>query len=163
MNYDPTTWAYRRQRRSEKRIRVCSEYFILAVALVIGMTLLAKSAQGEIAPVSVSVPQKVTKTTPTPKVAPAASSALTAPSKQGSQGVASWLLYTLPDSCAARDWPVGTRLEVSYQGKSITCVRRDYGPDPSIFPERIVDLNAALFAKLAPLSQGIIHVTVTPL
>lgn len=78
-------------------------------------------------------------------------------------GVASWLRYELPDSCAARDWPKGTILKVESTVGVVWCVRRDTGPDPLLHPDRIVDLNLEQFAILAPPSEGLVQVTVTPL
>lgn len=77
-------------------------------------------------------------------------------------GIASWLTYELPDSCAATLWPRGTTLHVMTDTAEVDCVVRDYGADPKIFPERIVDLNVGLFSQLADPSKGIINVTVYP-
>lgn len=76
------------------------------------------------------------------------------------QGIASWLKYERPDTCAALLWPKGTKLKVSYHGRSVVCIRRDSGP---YVPGRIVDLSSDQFAELASLETGIINVTVTPL
>lgn len=78
-------------------------------------------------------------------------------------GIASWLTYELPDSCAATLWPRGTTLHVMTDTAAVDCVVRDYGADPNVFPERIVDLNVGLFSQLADPSKGIINVTVYPL
>jgi rare lipoprotein A (peptidoglycan hydrolase) len=36
----------------------------------------------------------------------------------------------------------------------------DFGPNKSIFPERIVDLSSEAFSRIAPLSLGVINVMV---
>lgn len=75
-------------------------------------------------------------------------------------GMASFLDYQLYDSCATRDWPKETKLLVSANGKSVTCVVRDFGPELAVHPDRIIDLNRAQFAQLAPTRQGIVEVKV---
>ena len=78
-------------------------------------------------------------------------------------GVASWLGYNLIDSCAARDWPKGSILRVKNAGTeepSIVCVVRDFGPDYSVFPDRIIDLNYKQFQQLANPEVGIVEVEV---
>lgn len=77
-------------------------------------------------------------------------------------GQASWIDYQLYDSCATRDWKKGTKLVVTNvdNGKSIVCVSRDFGPDASIFPERIIDLNREQFAQLENTKRGVINVKV---
>lgn len=45
--------------------------------------------------------------------------------------------------------------------KQVDCMITDFGPDPDIYPERIIDLSAKSFLQLAPFDQGIIqHVSV---
>lgn len=78
-------------------------------------------------------------------------------------GIASFLDYQLPDTCAARDWPKQTRLSVSANGRSIICVVRDYGPDARVHPDRIVDLNRNQFAQLESTRRGLIEVSVIPI
>lgn len=82
------------------------------------------------------------------------------------EGKASWLGYSLIDSCASRDYPKGTRLEVRLAGTEdprIVCVVRDFGPDASILPERIIDLNYNQFKLLASPEIGIIDVEIQKL
>ena len=79
------------------------------------------------------------------------------------EGRASWIGYNLIDSCAARDWPKGSILRVKNAGTeepSIVCVVRDFGPDYSVFPDRIIDLNYKQFQQLANPEVGIIEVEV---
>lgn len=41
-------------------------------------------------------------------------------------------------------------------GNTVVCRQTDYGPDESVFPKRVADLSSTAFAKLAPLSEGIV-------
>lgn len=84
-------------------------------------------------------------------------------------GDASWYDYTLPSGwssvghkvCAARDYPRGAVLRVYSPGRgSVDCQVTDYGPDAKVHPERIVDLSSTAFAKLSPLSKGVIKIQV---
>jgi hypothetical protein len=64
-------------------------------------------------------------------------------------------------SCASWDYPFGTRLKITYEGKSIIVLVTDRGPSRRLYRKgRIIDLSAAAFQALAPLSKGIITVTV---
>ncbi len=63
-----------------------------------------------------------------------------------------------PTITAANDWPLGTLLLVCHDARCIRvriCDRGGFG--------NAVDLSRAAFAQLAPLSSGIIDVTVQPL
>ena len=44
--------------------------------------------------------------------------------------------------------------------KSVTVRVNDYGPDRTVFPDRIIDLDKTAFAKLASLGAGVIQVHV---
>ncbi len=64
-------------------------------------------------------------------------------------------------SCASWDYPFGTRLKISRGEKSVVAVVNDRGPNRRLYKAgRKIDLSAASFRALAPLSQGIITVTV---
>lgn len=78
-------------------------------------------------------------------------------------GNASFLDYKINDTCATRDWPKQTRLEVSANGKTIVCVVRDFGPSKAKHPDRIIDLNRDQFAQLESTRRGVVEVTVKPL
>ncbi len=79
---------------------------------------------------------------------------------------ASWYDYYLPeypfysrdyDTCASRDYPKGTKLRVSTAtGRSIVCRVNDYIEHP----DRQIDLSSHAFIALAPLSQGLVQVTI---
>jgi len=88
------------------------------------------------------------------------------------QGTASWYEYTLPSGwtsksakvCASRDFQRGTTVQVTSTetGRTTTCKISDYGPNKTVHPDRIIDLSPAVFTELAPLQQGTVAVTVTP-
>lgn len=88
--------------------------------------------------------------------------------KEVSYQTASWLDYHLPeapdysknyDTCASRDYPRGTRLMVATKtGKSVVCRVNDYGPEAWTGVQ--LDLSSHAFAQLAPLSQGLVEVTI---
>jgi len=78
-------------------------------------------------------------------------------------GKASWYAYKDCDCAASPDYPKGTYLVVTNvddTDKKVTVVVNDYGPDRSVHPDRVIDLDAVAFEKLAPLSWGIIDVQV---
>ena len=61
--------------------------------------------------------------------------------------------------CAHKTLPFGTVVHVTASnGKTATCVVDDRGPFGA---GRILDLDTAIFAKLAPLGHGVVSVTVT--
>jgi len=86
-------------------------------------------------------------------------------------GGASYYDYVLDDGwssvghlvCATRDWERYSYIEVTNidNGKSVVCRVTDYGPDASVFPERIVDLSSYAFSQIADLKLGVIDVLVT--
>lgn len=64
--------------------------------------------------------------------------------------------YTGNDLTAAhRSLPFGTRLRVSYKGKSVVVRIDDRGP--AAWTGKDLDLSQAAFHKLAPLRQGVIR------
>jgi len=68
-----------------------------------------------------------------------------------------------PTIIASWDYPLGTRLLVSYEGRSIIGVVQDRGPNKRL--DRIIDLGNAAWALLAPGQEyrGLIWVSVTPI
>lgn len=87
----------------------------------------------------------------------------TAPATGGTVGTASWYSYGSTPTCAHRDYPKGTQLLVTNNatGASIVVTVNDYGPQA--WTGRIIDLNSVAFSAIAPLSQGLMEVTVTPI
>lgn len=59
-------------------------------------------------------------------------------------------------TAAHRTLPFGTRLQVAYQGRQVEVVINDRGP--MAWTGRDLDLSKAAFAKLAPLSVGVLQV-----
>jgi rare lipoprotein A (peptidoglycan hydrolase) len=67
--------------------------------------------------------------------------------------------YFPAGGCASPDLPKGTVLTVtSSSGASVVCTVDDLEADN---PGRVVDLSPAEFSELAPLSQGVVGVTVS--
>lgn len=66
-----------------------------------------------------------------------------------------------PDAltCAAWEWPLGTTLLVTHRHRTVRVVVTDRGPAAK-FPDRIVDLSRAAFARIADTRHGVVRVTV---
>ncbi|MFA4930338.1 MAG: G5 domain-containing protein [Patescibacteria group bacterium] len=81
----------------------------------------------------------------------------------GQVGTASWYYHGDAPAAAHRDFPRGTNLLVTNNstGASVVVVVNDYGP--ALWTGRVIDLNSVAFAAIAPLGQGLVEVTVTPL
>ncbi len=63
---------------------------------------------------------------------------------------------------ACWDYPLGTKLRVEHEGKSVVVTVTDRGPAKRLLRQgRKYDLSFAAFKALANPSKGIIHVTVT--
>jgi len=78
-------------------------------------------------------------------------------------GKASWYAYKECDCAASPDYAKGTYLVVSRTEdptKAVTVRVNDYGPDRSVHPDRIIDLDRIAFQKLASLGAGVINVQV---
>jgi rare lipoprotein A len=66
-------------------------------------------------------------------------------------------------TCASWDYPFGTQLVVqNWHNKKIVYVRvTDRGPNKRLYRAgRIIDLSKGAFRRIAPLSQGVVPVTV---
>ena len=83
-------------------------------------------------------------------------------------GLASWYDYDLEGypgyskshrTCASRDYPRGTTLQVIYQDRFTTCQVNDYGPEE--WTGRDIDLSSLAFRDLAPLSKGVLEIEIT--
>lgn len=80
-------------------------------------------------------------------------------------GRASWYAYK-KCLCAAHPYfPRGSYLRVTNvaSGKSLIVIVNDHGPDQSVFANRIIDLDAEAFKRLAPLAAGTIDIMVEKL
>ncbi len=74
-------------------------------------------------------------------------------------GSASWYRYRGCDCAASPDYPKDSLLRVTNleNEKSVFVKVNDYGPDRSVHPERVIDLDSVAFRKLANLWEGIIQ------
>jgi rare lipoprotein A (peptidoglycan hydrolase) len=101
-------------------------------------------------------PPPVTTTTEAPAAAPVAS----AGGGNSESGGATYYASQFPaNGCASPDLPKGTVLTVTTaSGASVVCTVDDKEGDN---PGRVVDLSPTQFSELAPLSEGVIEVTVS--
>jgi rare lipoprotein A (peptidoglycan hydrolase) len=64
-------------------------------------------------------------------------------------------------TCASWDYPFFSKLKITYKDKSVIAVVTDRGPNKKLYKRgRRLDLSKQAFSALAPLSQGVITVTV---
>lgn len=82
-----------------------------------------------------------------------------------SVGNASWYAYKGGDFAASPDFPKGSILNVTNleNNKSVEVEVNDWGPDRSLHPDRVIDLDKVAFQQIASLRDGIINVNVEPL
>jgi rare lipoprotein A (peptidoglycan hydrolase) len=97
-------------------------------------------------------PPPPTTAAPEPEVATASES-----------GQATWYRQPpryAPGGCAHKTLPFGTQVTITahHNGATATCTVNDRGP---FGPGRIIDLDDDVFVQLAPLSTGVIDVTIT--
>jgi len=80
-------------------------------------------------------------------------------------GQASWYAYKGCNCAASPDFPKDTLVKVINvdNDKSVVVKINDYGPDRSIHPNRIIDLDVVAFKKIGDKRDGIINVLVEPL
>jgi rare lipoprotein A len=64
-------------------------------------------------------------------------------------------------TCAAWNWPLGTRLRVTVGQKSVVVLLTDRGPARRL--HRLIDLSEAAFKQLADTRLGLLRVTVEKL
>lgn len=74
-------------------------------------------------------------------------------------GDASWYKYRDCLCAASPDYPKGSKLLVKDLDtkKEVVVTVNDYGPDRSIFPNRVIDLDKVAFSKLGPPSWGVLR------
>jgi hypothetical protein len=79
-----------------------------------------------------------------------------------SEGTASWYKYKGCNCAASPDYPKGTKLKVTNvdNGKSVIVKVNDWGPDRSVHPTRVIDLDAVAFKQIAKTSAGLCKVKV---
>lgn len=64
-------------------------------------------------------------------------------------------------TCASWTYPLGSVVRVTAGGRSVECVVTDRGPARRLVAQgRVIDLTRAAFSRLAPLSRGVVPVTV---
>ncbi len=82
-----------------------------------------------------------------------------------SHGGASWYQYRGGVYAASPDFPKGSKLRVfnTSNKKFVDVEINDYGPDRSIHPNRVIDLDKQAFSQIADLGEGIIDVKIQPL
>jgi len=86
-------------------------------------------------------------------------SAAAAPAGNSQSGGATWYDAAPPGTCAHKTLPMGTIVTIhATNGRTATCKVSDRGPYAS---GMIIDLAKDVFEQLAPLSQGVVQVTIT--
>ncbi len=112
-------------------------------------------APAPVTPPTVAPQAPVTTTTPPP--APTTTTTVAADT---AMGIATWYAAAPPGRCASPWLPKGITLTVRdiASGVTITCLVDDREADN---PGRVVDLSPSGFEAMAPLSQGVVQVTVS--
>jgi hypothetical protein len=131
----------------------------------------SRAESGEIQELKLAfqLPPETTTTAPTPTTstpvpttttAPPPPTTTTAPPATSAAGIATWYSEAPAGTCASPWLPRGVTLTVTdvATGASITCLVADREADN---PGRVVDLSPSGFDALAPLSQGVVQVTVS--
>ncbi len=104
-------------------------------------------------------PTTVPRTTPPTTARPEAAATAAAPADTAT-GLATWYAAAPAGRCASTSLPFGTVLTIrdNATGVTITCLVDDR---ETAGPPHLVDLSPEGFSAMAPLSQGVIGVTVT--
>ncbi len=79
-------------------------------------------------------------------------------------GRASWYRFKGGLFAASPDFKAGTILKVTNlaNNKSVSVTVNDYGPNRQLHPDRVVDLDAVAFSKIASTKDGIIKIKIEP-
>jgi len=79
-------------------------------------------------------------------------------------GRASWYAYKSGNYAASPDFPKGSIIRVfnKENGKYVDVEINDYGPDRSLHPDRVIDLEKNAFSKIASLRDGVIDISIQP-
>lgn len=82
-----------------------------------------------------------------------------------SEGLASWYRYQGCNCAASPDYPKETILKVINldNNKSVQVRVNDWGPDRSVHPERVIDLDLVAFQQIANKWNGLARVMVEPI
>ncbi len=80
-------------------------------------------------------------------------------------GKASWYAFKGGDFAASPDFPRGSvvRVHNNDNNRFVDVLINDYGPDRSVYPDRIIDLDKEAYNKIAPTGSGIIDIRLEPL
>lgn len=80
-------------------------------------------------------------------------------------GEASWYKYKGGNFAASPDFPKGSRIRVynAENNKFVDVEINDHGPDRSVHPDRVIDLDKIAFSKIASLGEGLVDVRLEPL
>ena len=107
-----------------------------------------------------AAPKQATPTTrPAPKSGSGSGAGSTAPAGNTQSGGATWYDAAPPGTCAHKTLPMGTIVTIhASNGATATCKVSDRGPYAN---GMIIDLAKDVFEQLAPLSQGVVQVTIS--
>lgn len=77
-------------------------------------------------------------------------------------GYASWYRYKGCNCAASPDYPKGTKIKVTNikNDKSVVVTINDWGPDRSVHPDRVIDLDLVAFKQIANKSAGLCQVKI---
>jgi hypothetical protein len=124
-------------------------------------TTTAKPKPKVVVTTTTAKPKPTTTTTAKPKPPPTTTTTAAAPPAPTNrqEGGASFHDYAVASTCAHRSLPFGTVLTVTNlaNGKQATCTVNDRGP---YVAGRIIDLSRTTFGQLAPVSSGVIQVSI---
>ncbi len=114
---------------------------------------------------SAAISSSPTTTAITTATTSASTTINTATSSTAIIGKASWYNHKTGFFAASTIFPIGQKVRVHHilSGKFIDVVINDYGPDPKIHPDRVIDLQKEAFSSLATLGTGVITVRLEPL
>jgi rare lipoprotein A len=80
------------------------------------------------------------------------------------EGPASWYRYRDCDCAASPDYPKGAKLKITNleNNKTVVVTVNDYGPDRTVHPDRLLDLDLVAFKKIASKTAGLIKIKIEP-
>lgn len=78
------------------------------------------------------------------------------------EGYASWYRFKGCNCAASPDYPKGTKLKVTNlkNDTSVVVTINDWGPDRSVHPDRVIDLDVVAFKQIASTYAGLCQVKV---
>jgi serine-type D-Ala-D-Ala endopeptidase (penicillin-binding protein 7) len=86
-------------------------------------------------------------------------------------GSASWFSHYQGNYAASPDFPIGSKLRVynleteknKKKAEFVDVIIKDFGPDRTKHPDRVVDLDKTAFSRLSDTSEGLIRIHIEPL